>query len=334
MGKRGFVLTAVVAACWLLAVGVMARAVSPEPPPPVEPGATVAGHKPDDTRRQRRISVAAAALRPEALAGVSAGESKARARALASRALAAGLEPAATVARALPGSTWVQARLVMRRDEENLRLDAALDNAYGRSYAAIRAGLAETRATAEAVEAALGELWRVFYDDARTDGSRGGPLVSPLARRDQWIPGTRALRASHQYALDIFFTSLSRDGAEEKGPTVVSMSRGVVVSAADDWKGGDKPSAYVSGGLSPKAGNGVVVYDPSSGRYYAYFHLSDVAVRAGQFVEPGQELGRGGNTGVNARRRGHGGHLHLEIHEADGSALSSFAIRDLILSVR
>lgn len=334
MGKRGFVLSAVVAACLLLVVGAMARAVSPEPPPAATPGTAAIGHRPDDRMRLRRAMAAAAALRPEALAGVSAGESKARARALASRALAAGLEPAATVARALPGSTWVQARLVMRRDEENLRLDTALDNAYGRSYAAIRAGLAETRATAEAVEAALGELWRVYYDDARTDGSRGAPLVSPLARRDQWIPGTRALRASHQYALDIFFTSLSRDGAEEKGPTVVSMSRGVVVSAAGDWVGGDRPSAYVSGGLSPKAGNGVVVYDPSTGRYYAYFHLSDVAVRAGQFVEPGQELGRGGNTGVNARRRGHGGHLHLEIHEADGSALSSFSIRDLILSVR
>jgi len=279
--------------------------------------------------RLRRATAAAAALRPEALDGLSAGEAKARARALAGRAEAAGLDPVATIDRALPGKDWVQARLVMRRDEENLRLDAAADNAYGRAYAAIRDSLAETRATAEAVEAAVGELWR-RYADEKADA----PLVSPLARYDQWIPGTRALRASHQYALDIFFTSLSRDGVVEKGPAIVSMSRGVVVSAADDWVGGDRPSAYVSGGLSPKAGNGVVVYDPPSGRYYAYFHLSDVAVRTGQLVEPGQKLGRGGNTGVNARRRGHGGHLHLEIHDADGTALSAFELRDLILSIR
>ncbi|MCP5452858.1 MAG: M23 family metallopeptidase [Spirochaetaceae bacterium] len=329
MGKRGFVLSAVVAACLLLVVGAMARAVSPEPPPAATPGTAAIGHRPDDRMRLRRAMAAAAALRPEALDGLSAGEAKARARALAGRAEAAGLDPVATIDRALPGKDWVQARLVMRRDEENLRLDAAADNAYGRSYAAIRASLSGTRATAEAVEAAVGELWRRYADQASDPR-----LVSPLARGDRWIPGTRALRASHQYALDIFFTSLSRDGAEEKGPTVVSMSRGVVVSAAGDWVGGDRPSAYVSGGLSPKAGNGVVVFDPSTGRYYAYFHLSDVAVRAGQLVEPGRELGRGGNTGVNARRRGHGGHLHLEIHESDGTALSAFELRDLIASIR
>lgn len=334
MGKRGFVLSAVVAACWLLVVGVLARAVSPEPPPAVASARAAVIHEPDDTRRLRFASAAAVALRPEALAGLTAAEARTRARALARNAEAAGLDQVSAIAQALPGQDWVQARLVMRRDEENLRLDAAVDNAYGRSYAAIRDGLARSRATAEAVEAALGELWRVYYDDAQTDEGEPAPLVSPLARGDQWIPGTRALRASHQYALDIFFTSLSRVGAEEKGPRVVSMSRGVVVSAADDWTGGDRPSAYVSGGLSPKAGNGVVVYDPSSGRYYAYFHLSDVAVRAGQLVEPGQELGRGGNTGVNARKRGHGGHLHLEIHEADGSVLTAFELRDLIVSIR
>ncbi|HRW25346.1 MAG TPA: M23 family metallopeptidase, partial [Spirochaetia bacterium] len=295
----------------------------------VAPGPAAVGHRPDDRMRLRRATAAAAALRPEALDGLSAGEARTRARALSARAEAAGLDPASILARASPGRDWVQARLVMRRDEENLRLDAAADNAYGRAYAAIRDSLAETRATAEAVEAAVGELWR-RYADEKADA----PLVSPLARYDQWIPGTRALRASHQYALDIFFTSLSRDGVVEKGPAIVSMSRGVVVSAADDWVGGDRPSAYVSGGLSPKAGNGVVVYDPPSGRYYAYFHLSDVAVRTGQLVEPGQKLGRGGNTGVNARRRGHGGHLHLEIHDADGTALSAFELRDLILSIR
>jgi len=329
LGKRGFVLSAVVAACLLLVVGAMARAVSPEPPTAADPGTAAIGHRPDDRMRLRRAMAAAAALRPEALDGLSAGEARTRARALSARAEAAGLDPASILARASPGRDWVQARLVMRRDEENLRLDAAADNAYGRAYAAIRDSLAETRATAEAVEAAVGELWR-RYADEKADA----PLVSPLARYDQWIPGTRALRASHQYALDIFFTSLSRDGVVEKGPAIVSMSRGVVVSAADDWVGGDRPSAYVSGGLSPKAGNGVVVYDPPSGRYYAYFHLSDVAVRTGQLVEPGQKLGRGGNTGVNARRRGHGGHLHLEIHDADGTALSAFELRDLILSIR
>ncbi|HRW24658.1 MAG TPA: hypothetical protein P5298_09630, partial [Spirochaetia bacterium] len=65
MGKRGFVLSAIVAACWLLVVGVMARAVSPERPPTAsaaaEPPRRAVGHRPDDTKKLRFASAAAAA---------------------------------------------------------------------------------------------------------------------------------------------------------------------------------------------------------------------------------------------------------------------------------
>ena len=96
-------------------------------------------------------------------------------------------------------------------------------------------------------------------------------------------------------------------------------------------KGGAGADAWGGGGLSPAAGNGVVVYSPASGRYYSYFHLDEVAVQRGQVVERGAALGRGGNTGINARKKGHGGHLHLEIFDTgEDRALSAWEVRQLL----
>ena len=144
-------------------------------------------------------------------------------------------------------------------------------------------------------------------------------------------PPLRDLAYSHPYALDVFFRHVDRKGAVERGPLIMALEEGIVVASADDWRGGAGADAWGGGGLSPAAGNGVVVYSPASGRYYSYFHLSEVAVRRGQAVEKGAVLGRGGNTGVNARKKGHGGHLHLEIFDtAKDEALSAWEIRGLL----
>lgn len=144
-------------------------------------------------------------------------------------------------------------------------------------------------------------------------------------------PPLRDLAYSHPYALDVFFRHVDRKGAVERGPLIMALEGGIVVASADDWRGGAGADAWGGGGLSPAAGNGVVVYSPASGRYYSYFHLSEVAVRRGQAVGKGAVLGRGGNTGVNARKKGHGGHLHLEIFDtAKDEALSAWEIRRLL----
>jgi murein DD-endopeptidase MepM/ murein hydrolase activator NlpD len=59
-----------------------------------------------------------------------------------------------------------------------------------------------------------------------------------------------------------------------------------------------------------------------------------VVVRVGQMVASGQSLGLGGNTGVNARKKNHGTHVHIEIHDAEKGAWSSYRIRDLLLSIQ
>jgi len=277
-----------------------------------------------------RIRFSAAILAPKALSGVSPELARQRAADWAEAVSSEGGSPIDAIGEILPSSLWFQARLVTKRDESDLAVDAKGAGEFGKAYAALSGALAGTKSSSAALEATIDEIWRRSGVSSRLEV---GP-TSPLKRSDRWIPAASALKSSHQYALDVFFTGFKRHGASEIGPVVHSMSSGVVVSASADWSGGDKPSQYRSGGLSPKAGNGVVVYAPDQRRYYAYFHMNDVDVRAGQLVEAGQSLGRGGNTGVNARKKGHGGHVHVEIHDANGGAWTSYAIRDLILSIR
>ena len=53
---------------------------------------------------------------------------------------------------------------------------------------------------------------------------------------------------------------------------------------------------------------GVVVIDHGWGVYSAYDHLSEIIVNPGDFVQPGQTIGLGGETG-----RTTGPHLHWEV---------------------
>jgi murein DD-endopeptidase MepM/ murein hydrolase activator NlpD len=59
-------------------------------------------------------------------------------------------------------------------------------------------------------------------------------------------------------------------------------------------------------------GNAVVIYHPQIDLYSFYAHLSFVNVTEGQIVQPGQLIGRIGNT-TNGKFRGMGAHLHFEI---------------------
>lgn len=269
-----------------------------------------------------------AALEPRALAGLSPTVAAERARSWAKTL--DGPSPLAQFASLLPPRPWFQARLIMERDEPDLSANAALDGAAGEAYRGVLSCLDEVRAAASALEAVLDALWEAS-DQAKA--LKPGP-VAPVARSLRWMPARSSLDASHRYALDLFFTSVKRRGAEEIGPAIRSISRGIVVSAAGDWRGGDSLEGYRSGGLSPRSGNGVLVYCPDDGRYYAYFHLDDVTVKTGQLVGAGQVLGHGGNTGANARKKGHGEHLHVEIHTGPGEALSNYEIRDYLVDLK
>jgi len=276
------------------------------------------------------LRLLSAALEPVALAGLLPQAGSERARAWAAAVKDGGSSPVSALGEILPPTPWFQARLIMERDEAVLEGNAGADSPSGRAYQAILDALPSVKDAAPAFEAALTALWTDTPGLARL---ARGP-VAPLARSQRWMPPKDSLDASHRYALDIFYTNVRRSGAEETGPAVRSMTRGIVVAAAGDWKGGDELSSYLSGGLSPKSGNGAIVFCPDDGRFYAYFHLKDVNVRPGQLIPAGQLLGHGGNTGANARKKGHGEHLHIEIHTGPGEALSSYDIRSFVIGLK
>jgi murein DD-endopeptidase MepM/ murein hydrolase activator NlpD len=179
-------------------------------------------------------------------------------------------------------------------------------------------------------------LFSTVYDELSR--YQGGPReedpfdLGPLAERGEIVkPSLRDLRYSHPYALDVFFTRVEQGPGGQRGPEIRSLSGGIVIGAAGDWKGGAGARNYRGGGLSPNSGNGVVVYDPRARRYYSYFHLSETALETGDLVRKGTAIGRGGNTGANARKPGHGGHVHVEIFDApSGRPLSGKEIRSLL----
>jgi len=134
------------------------------------------------------------------------------------------------------------------------------------------------------------------------------------------FPSLQDLAYSHTFALDIFLKDVEYlPGDVQRAPMIHSLSDGIVVAAEGGWVGFPRTSeslSFIKGGISPKSGNGVIIYSPDEQRYFLYFHLYDTLVEKGQIVRRGQAIGHGGNTGINARKKGGGDHLHLEIFDA------------------
>jgi murein DD-endopeptidase MepM/ murein hydrolase activator NlpD len=90
------------------------------------------------------------------------------------------------------------------------------------------------------------------------------------------------------------------DFAAAVGTNLVAMSTGTVAFAG------------------PESGYGTMVkirYWDGTVSFYA--HMSRISVTEGEAVEPGQIVGRSGNTGEST-----GPHLHLEIHPDNGEAVN------------
>ncbi|HET9630370.1 MAG TPA: M23 family metallopeptidase [Novosphingobium sp.] len=114
----------------------------------------------------------------------------------------------------------------------------------------------------------------------------GVSLTSPFGARAAPLAGASRLHAG----LDL---------AAPYGSAVVARSPGLVVAAG--WAGG--------------YGNCVVI-DHGGGVQTRYGHLSRIAVRVGEHVEPGALLGAVGSTGLST-----GPHLHYEVR-VNGAAIN------------
>jgi murein DD-endopeptidase MepM/ murein hydrolase activator NlpD len=270
-------------------------------------------------------------LEPTAVASVGNAETAVVAKSLIRAARLDGMDPREILKAAFPEPRRILGMLALNRDIDDFLEYAGRDDAAGKYYreeAKISLEMRPLRGRYEAAFAAA-------YDDLAE--SMGAPVLLRRKRPyiaapgDVWLPPRSDLSQSHPYALDVFFYRVDRNGEAERGPVIHSLYPGIVVAAASDWSGGQGVSKYRGGGLSPASGNGVVVYDPSSRLYCSYFHMSSVAQRTGAVVAAGAALGRGGNSGMNARMAYHGEHVHIEIFDASRNApLSSAEILDLL----
>lgn len=155
----------------------------------------------------------------------------------------------------------------------------------------------------------LERRWREYFTSLAGDSIHPTPQerwVYPLAIRGRLLDNYwNARQGGPHEALDIFVT---REGALVRSPV-----SGVVIAAGDDWQGGYTRRGgfyYDGGGLSRRAGNGVMIFDPGSGGYHYLIHFQPgVRVQTGDIVRAGQMLGRVGHTG-NAVFPGRGKHLH------------------------
>lgn len=276
-------------------------------------------------------------LDPESVASSSASEIAAAAEALVRAARADGIDPRETLSSALPEPREILGLLALDRDIDDFREYADREDAAGDYYRGEARVSLEMRplrgryevAFAAAAGAISGSASGREIPSLADGGKRKRPYIASPA--EVWLPAKRELPLSHPYALDVFFFHVDRSGEAEKGPPIRALYPGIVVAAAADWSGGQGVAKYRSGGLGPASGNGVVIYDPATRRYCSYFHLSSLTIRTGAVVAAGAVVGRGGNSGMNARKAGHGEHVHIEIFDAArDDSLSSQEILQLL----
>ncbi len=236
------------------------------------------------------------------------------------------------VADYLPTPAQTVAMLARDRDVDDFEESSEVGGQAGEHYSAVVALVPAMRPLRASQVAFFSEVYASMVEKGLVKASNGS--VHPIAKKGEATPPRRRdMDLSHSYALDIFYSEVQEAPGTllEIGPGILSASGGIVVATASDWKGGPGIETYRRGGISPNAGNGAIIFDPASGLFFCYFHLHDVRINPGMPVEAGTVIGRGGDTGSNARKPGHGQHLHLEIFDAaSGRFLRNTEIRDLV----
>jgi len=218
--------------------------------------------------------------------------------------LAQALAPVAALDSALFPSREQMIRLYTDCDEA--RWPGVEDTLVPKTVEELIGGVARRRA--------LEEAWRAYFARLADDSIWATPPEAwsyPLAESGRLLDNFLNPREEGPHgALDIF--------VRREGVAILSPVAGVVVAAGDGWRGGWSRRAlrYEGGGMSRRQGNGLLLFDPGSGGYLLFSHLMPgVAVRTGDVVRRGQELGHVGHTG-NAARPGGGRHLHLAYKRA------------------
>jgi len=224
-----------------------------------------------------------------------------------------GLDASQLASMIIPSAGHILAMLIDDEDSEEYQnldgLSLAGNSAYDR-IASLHPKMTVVRSQYEACFAILYDALGPYTpslpaswfekDSASWNGEVTLPGLSSLPRLSD-------LAYSHTFALDIFLQDVQYlPHNVQKGPMIHSLSDGIVVGAESEWLGFPRQSqalSYIHGGISPKSGNGVIIFSPNEERYYLYFHFYDVLVKKGDIIARGQPIGHAGNSGVNARKK-------------------------------
>ena len=268
-------------------------------------------------------STLASFLARERIGSWKTEEARSIADLLVMRATERGRIPERYLADFFPSAPETLAMLARDRDVDDYQENAEEEGAGGQYYQRVVELVPSMKALRDQYEGVFIGTFSALGNLGRLKDPQDYPSGASMYRGGVTLPGQSSkpmhndLDLSHTYALDIFYRDVSRSALTglECGPIILALEGGIVVAASSSWSGGEDLSSYHWGGIAPKAGNGVIVYSPRTRRYYLYFHLHSVFLKPGDAISAGQPLGQGGNTGTNARKPGHGEHLHLEVFD-------------------
>lgn len=302
-------------------------ALNPYPDTPISPG-TVFTNLETDVPDSGAMDIYSeiALFSPEEIAQIPIKNAHQAANTLTAKIIQSGFDPFQCANMLIPSAGRILAMLINDRDSEEYEDLSGISYPAELAYKRIAAMHSEMVNLRDRYDALFASLYIMLDSVApsippvwteRNAASWSGDVTLP---RLFTFPRPQDLDHSHTYALDIFLRNVEYlSGDVQRGPFIHSLSDGIVIAAGFDWIGDPRKSqalSYLLGGISPKSGNGVIIYSPDENRYFLYFHLYDVAVEKGQVVRRGQPIGHGGNSGINARKKGGGDHLHIEIFDA------------------
>jgi len=278
-------------------------------------------------------------LSAQEIGSMEPGQVKELGSLLTARALKKKRDPAEYLSSAFPSASETLAMLARDRDVDDYLENAADKGPAGAYYQSV----VDLVPAFQPLRGNYGKLFEGVYETMEGKGKVRIPSQAyadaGLYKSGVTLPGLSSKPResdydySHTFALDIFLkdVDLLPFSTLQKGPVIFSFTDAIVVATDSSWHGGEDLTTYRSGGITPKAGNGVILYSPKKNKYYLFFHLFDVLVKPGEVIPAGYPLGHGGNTGTNARKKGHGEHLHLEIYDVASSRfLRNYEIADIV----
>jgi peptidoglycan LD-endopeptidase LytH len=145
------------------------------------------------------------------------------------------------------------------------------------------------------------ESWRFPLEGygAEAIGGKSGNGYAPAGY--DWFDGYRSRgHPGH----DLFIHDRNRDELDDltgRPVTVVSMTAGIVVATAPEWKA----DSVLRGGRY------IYIYSPQQNGLFYYAHNREIAVTPGEVVAPGRRIATVGRSGRNAAQPRSPTHLHV-----------------------